>query len=266
MLKSLLIKVVNRFRNTDKEELNLVKLENEQSLIFTKDSVFHENIESALKTTVLKGGRFGGWALSLSSLRYFCYYLLNKIPEINIIELGGGQSTLFWNNLINTQNKCLIKVSTFEHNKSWANKLKKIAKNVNVMFFNLKQLSEDEFNLIISHPAELIKTWDSLGTKVSGTEEINTRIKNSFYNVPLTDLPAENSIDGLIVDGPHGNGRSISFPLFYNSLKINSIILIDDYDHYPFLENLGYLYNYEILQKSQTKIKKWILVKITEKY
>lgn len=269
MLKELLIKVINRFRNSDNEDYDLVKLESEQSVNFTKGSVFYECIESALKNVMSQGGRFGGWALSESSLIYFCCYLLTNSSNIKIVELGGGQSTLFWDNLAGSntikQNNCLIGVDTFEHNKSWANKLKKRTKNVNIKLLNLKQLTEEEFNLIIENPSELMEKWDLLGKKVAKADENNTRIKNTFYDVAISDLPENNSIDGLIIDGPHGNGRSIAFPLFYQALKINSYILIDDYDHYPFMEDLGRLFKFEILQKSQTKIKKWILVQITEK-
>jgi hypothetical protein len=269
MVKNILGKIVNRLRNPHRADTKLIKQENEQADIFTRDSIFYETIVSALKKVISKGGKFGKWALSESALRYFCYYLLKNNSNIKLIELGGGQSTFFWNNLTESdtmkKQNCFIEVETFEHNQAWADKLKKLTSHPRIRSFNLKQFTEDEYNLIIENPEILFAKWDLTGKIVPKSEDNHTRIKNTFYDISLNELPGDNSLDGLIVDGPHGNGRSLVFPLFYKALKINSIILIDDFDHYPFLEDLEKLFKIKVLQKCQTIVKKWILVQITDK-
>ena len=57
--------------------------------------------------------------------------------------------------------------------------------------------------------------------------------KNFFYDLWENDLPDD--IDLVMLDGPNGNGRSISFLHLQNKLKDNSFIFIDDYHHYDFL-------------------------------
>jgi len=62
----------------------------------------------------------------------------------------------------------------------------------------------------------------------------NFSARNCFYDMTENDLPDD--IDLVILDGPNGNGRSISFLHLKNKLSNGAYILIDDSDHYDFIE------------------------------
>ena len=67
----------------------------------------------------------------------------------------------------------------------------------------------------------------------------------------------------MIVDGPHGNGRSLAFALFFDCLKLYAWILIDDFDHYPFLDDLARIFKFKIVEKKFANDgKRWALVRI----
>ena len=65
-------------------------------------------------------------------------------------------------------------------------------------------------------------------------ERDNFSARNCFYDMTENDLPDD--IDLVILDGPNGNGRSIAFLHLKNKLSNGAYILIDDSDHYDFIE------------------------------
>jgi hypothetical protein len=72
--------------------------------------------------------------------------------------------------------------------------------------------------------------------------------KNVFYDIKDEQLP--DVIDIMIVDGPHGNGRSIAFLHGINRLKSGSYVVIDDYNHYDFIEKFEKLFKDRLNKKS----------------
>jgi len=51
-----------------------------------------------------------------------------------------------------------------------------------------------------------------------------------------------------ICDGAHGSGRSLAFPWLVGRLAPNALVLIDDYDHYPFERDFLRLFPTAILR------------------
>ena len=58
--------------------------------------------------------------------------------------------------------------------------------------------------------------------------------KNNFYKIEESDL--NGVYDIVILDGPNGNGRNFAFLHIKQYLNSGSIIYIDDYNHYDFVE------------------------------
>jgi hypothetical protein len=226
------------------------------------------NYDAIIDTTIeyfkKNGGTFNGFALTESSIRSFFYNLLkNKKPEYYIVELGGGQSTFFLNDLSDQIN---IRVVTYEHDAEWAKIVQdKLAHNkkIQIHYSPLKKLDDHFRSDIFSTPHRAKDVWDAYSENLPGRASKNYFLKNGFYDIQNESWP-DKKIDGLIVDGPHGNGRSICFPLFYNLIQRGTIVMIDDYHHYPFLDDAAKVFTYEVIEQRIYKYsnKGWTVLKI----
>ncbi|MFT4302029.1 MAG: hypothetical protein QM579_09765 [Desulfovibrio sp.] len=116
--------------------------------------------------------------------------------------------------------------------------------------FSSRQLKDIETAFTASSPSDL-----------PTNEYCNTRARNVFYSIDDINIPT-GKIDLLIVDGPHGNGRSLSFAALAKYFEQGTIILIDDVSHYPFLEMLSKFAIFQILSSSFSLNKQWIIVKV----
>lgn len=212
-------------------------------------------------------GEFGGWALAESALRYLFYYIMQtKIPErpYHILELGGGQSTMFWKGL--SSKVCEIAVTTWEHDPTFAERLaaQTMGTSINVSQRRLVQYSDTHWGTIFAAKTleELDRALQSASPKIIDKSEYsNWRINNVFYEFDA--VHRENfMIDALIVDGPHGNGRSMAYAVFARNMKAGTLILIDDVSHYPFLEHLSKFMQFTILQTSFSLTKQWVLLRV----
>lgn len=207
-----------------------------------------------------------GASLSLDELRYFALYVMSYFPEPHIIELGGGRSTLFWLFLLNMRDN-FLKLSTFEHDPSFANQLKRYVSCssyfIDIHLCNLRQVSDAEFNVIFSNPGNAFESWGSFGSVLSLSQAQDTRVKNAFYDMSsCLNFPLE-SISGLVVDGAHGNGRSLAFPLFSRCLKPDAFVLIDDVDHYPYMDDLSKVFKYRVIKSElPSNGHRWALVRL----
>jgi hypothetical protein len=210
------------------------------------------------------GWGYGGMALSKRALVHLCRRLEEKGDIYHILELGGGQSTLFWRDL-HSLDLLPIKVTTLEHQRDWAKQLTQRVEeieNITIYPQTLKQITDQEWEEIFSQAEESHALWASYGTFVAEHQYDLYTIRNTFY-AEIDQLPfEEQSIDVMIVDGPHGNGRSLSFPLFCNSLKANAFVLVDDFDHYPFLKDLGKVFHFEEIYREILGQERWSLVQL----
>ena len=162
----------------------------------------------------------------------------DKHPIINILEFGSGFSTQFLADYKEYSNK-KIYIDSFDNDPKWcfqnADKYPFLNLNVapliscNENDFNRqikeKQYDMDCFKTHISLPYGHPKYW---------------RQRNCFYNVEKL----KDHYDLVIVDGPNGNGRSLSYLHFKDKVSKGSFILIDDHNSrdddfdYKFIENL----------------------------
>lgn len=224
-----------------------------------------KDIEKAVQQSAIDGWGYGGMALSNRALTHLCRHMSADNQFYQILELGGGQSTLFWREIIALK-LLSISVMTLEHHEEWAVLLtKKIdpCDGVTIYPQTLKQISEQEWKEVFQNPSGILEVWDTFGKEVSKQDYDLYTIRNSFY-AELGTLPLkENSVDVMIVDGPHGNGRSLAYPLFSNYLKPDALLLIDDFDHYPFLFDLGRVFSYEELYREILGQERWVLVQLT---
>lgn len=222
--------------------------------------------ELAIKEFKKAKGVFGDFALAESSVRCFLYYLLQqKQDNYNICEFGGGQSTLLWNILAKYVN---LTTTTYEHDPDWAQYLIGHIDNkkIRINYCELMQVNEENRERMFNNPAQSRDIFRDTSIKIDIEQYKNPTLKNGFYNIENSQFP-NRKIDAIVLDGPHGNGRSICFPLFYNHIREGTIVLLDDYHHYPFLEDLDRLFEYEIFERRRQAVsgKGWIVLEIIKK-
>ncbi|MEF3307171.1 hypothetical protein [Paenibacillus sp. GYB003] len=203
-------------------------------------------------------------ALTKTSLAQLCRRLGIAAGPVRLLELGGGQSTLFWRTLLG--NGLLdAEVTTLEHHVEWAAELgRRVAgeARIRVVPQTLKQITDDEWRRLFGNPPEAASAWSSVGTPVPESDYGRFTIRNTFYGeADRLGLPEE-SIDALIVDGPHGNGRSLAFPLLCRQLKPDALVLVDDFDHYPFLDDLERVFRFEELYREVIGDKRSVLLRL----
>jgi hypothetical protein len=232
-----------------------------------KNNLFFNSIsESTIKEFKNNNGLFNGFSLAESSVRAFLFHLIKKnLNKYNICEFGGGQSTIFWNLL---SKQIDIEVITYEHDPEWAKILINKFHNPNIIinYCQLMQIDDETRYKIFSDPINSTTLWRETRKETDLYQFKDPLLKNGFYNIEDNQFP-KNKIDAIVLDGPHGNGRSLAFPLFYSYIKDDAIVLIDDYHHYPFLEDLGKVFNFEVLEERTYTFsnKGWVIIKILNK-
>jgi len=161
---------------------------------------------------------YNGWGLSKSALIKL-KELIDGYDIKRVIEFGSGQSTYFLDDIG-------VEYISFDDNPIYAAKLK------NVMIRDIVQLKDDTFSDIIFNKINYFDICDNQPI----LKNTHSRQKNCFYKLNGDDISG--NFDLVIIDGPHGNGRSIAFNVINPFLSERSFILVDDYNHYPFIDNL----------------------------
>jgi len=248
-------------KSASEEEYNQENIKDRESNTF-----YNPITDSAINDFKNQNGIFNDFSLAESSVRAFLSHLLvqNK-SSYHICEFGGGQSTIFWNILSNYVG---IKITTYEHDPEWAKYLQEriINKNIFIKHCVLMQVDDDARENMFLNPNESIQIWDSYKHDISLEQFKNPTLKGAFYNLEVEDFPSIN-IDAIVLDGPHGNGRSMCFPIFFKHIKPGTLILVDDYHHYPFLDDLGRLFKFTILEERRYlhSNKGWVVIQVIAK-
>ncbi|RAV22928.1 class I SAM-dependent methyltransferase [Paenibacillus contaminans] len=224
------------------------------------------DIEKALLHAERHGFGFGAMSLSKSAL----VHLARKLDPpgdgspIRILELGGGQSTIFWSSL-EKMSLLPVRVTTLEHDPAWARELQARITNesIDVSLQTLKQISGSDWERMFADSDKAGLMWEEIGESVPSEQFNHFTIENAFYAEAHSLILEPESIDAMIVDGPHGNGRSLAFLLFAAALKPGALVLIDDFDHYPFLADFGRVFRYEELYREIIGDKRWVLAQCT---
>ena len=189
-----------------------------------------------------EGASFGGWALTETALRAF----VNSILQLQdgVIEFGGGQSTIFFN--VSSQKNTDIRVCTWENDTNWyANLNSKITSpRIKISRRYIREISISEFNELFDSPTSAFIKFSGMGTQMKGDSYTTSQIGDSitFYDLSETDIEGMKEFKHVILDGPHGVGRSLAFCLLYQCLRPGSIILIDDYKSFDSIQNLKKLF------------------------
>ncbi|MEF3307167.1 hypothetical protein [Paenibacillus sp. GYB003] len=220
------------------------------------------DIERALERSEQVSWRYGP-ELDRGAIVHLCRRIGPGDGPVTVLELGGGRSTFVWRalgelGLLNAN------VVTLLHDPAQADELASLvhaAETITVLRAGLKQITDHDRERLFADPVAAAGVWPTIGTDVPRESYYHYTIRNAFYD--RVDLPlAERSADVLIVDGPHGNGRSLAYPLFGGKLKPDALVLIDDFDHYPFLADLGRVFRYSELYRDIVGEKRWALVKL----
>lgn len=226
------------------------------------------DIEKALLHSEQQGYGFGPMSLSKGALVHLTRRMENGEggEPLHVLELGGGQSTLFWRSLLALE-LLAVKVTTLEHQPTWAGELQTRVEGqpIRVVRQPLKQIGDEDWERLFADPDQAAGLWERIGGEVPESQYGHYTIRNTFYGDVASMMPPPQSIDAMIVDGPHGNGRSLAYPLFAPALKTGALVLIDDFDHYPFLADLGRIFRYEELYREIIGDKHWVLARIAER-
>jgi hypothetical protein len=179
-----------------------------------------------------------GWGLSKMALIKIKEVLasMNK-SSINIIEFGSGKSTEFLRDL-NKETDVDLLITTFDNDTKYAFKTKD-GDNVNLIMRDLVECTDSDHNSMFAN-----KTFNRLAMKPK-TSKLTTRQKNNFYNVQDGDI--QGVYDLMILDGPNGNGRDISFLHMKEHLIKDSFVFIDDYTHYDFVDKFLTIFDGELV-------------------
>ncbi len=246
------------------EKADSEKEYNKENKIDKKKNLFLNPItESAIEEFKKQKGVFNGFALTESSIRCFLYYFLQREQiAYHICEFGGGQSTIFLSILSKYMN---LTVTTYEHDPEWAQYLIENINNKNIVINTCKlmQINEDNRKEMFFNPNQSRNIWKNNCNSIEIEQYKNPILINGFYDIGNDQMPYQN-IDAIILDGPHGNGRSMCFPLLYDYIGNGTLILLDDYHHYPFLEDLNTLFDFRILEERRYTYsnKGWVVLQI----
>jgi hypothetical protein len=220
------------------------------------------DIEKALSRMDEESWNYGP-ALDRSALVHLCRHIEAGDAPISVLELGGGRSAFLWQ-AFQSMGLLSVNVVTLLHDPVPAEQLARRTREggaVLVMRSGLKQITDEEWERLFADPSVAADMWPSAGTGVASENYHHYTIRNTFYDNVQLPL-GEQAVDVMIVDGPHGNGRSLAYPLFSRKLKPDALILVDDFDHYPFLADLGRIFHYRELYRDIIRDKRWALVKL----
>jgi len=172
-----------------------------------------------------------GWGLSKKCfLDIFNIIKSLKSTTINVVEFGSGISTEFFVDLISDGYD--VHITSFDNDEQFATKIRH--NNLNLHITDLIECYDSDFDKLFQQ-----KIFDRrmFFKKIS---PVNTRQTSTFYDVSEEQLPKV--INVMVVDGPHGNGRSIAFLLGKNRLLSGSFVVIDDYNHYDFVNKFQIIF------------------------
>ena len=156
-----------------------------------------------------------------------------------IVEFGSGASTQFFIDLYEEEGLD-YKIYSFDHNPQYAYPNEHPA--LSLTMAPLIKCSPEHFDEMFTKDE-----YDDSAFEVCEEADIRDfRVKNAFYDLYPNELP--DNIDLVLLDGPNGNGRSISFLHLKDKLADLSYILIDDANHHDYVERCQQTLNAKIVE------------------
>lgn len=180
-----------------------------------------------------------GWGISLLGFSKLLEIITsNKKNNLNVLEFGSGTSTMFLSDIVKNGIKSLT-ITSFDNDVEYMYKKTDDEVYLNLLVRGLVECNDENYQKQLTN-----KNYER-GLMQTKTSALEPRQKNNFYDVSENDL--QGIYDLVILDGPNGNGRNFSFLHIKNHIDTGSIIFIDDYNHYDFLEQCQAMYNIEII-------------------
>jgi hypothetical protein len=185
--------------------------------------------------------RNDGWGISeLGFIKLLELIKNNDSYELKVLEFGSGISTMFLSDIV-INNIKKLKITSLDNDINYMYKKSDNEDYIKLLVRGLvecddinyiKQLNDKKYDKSLMHKKTSILTPTQ---------------KNNFYDIQEDDLVGV--YDVVILDGPNGNGRNLAFLHLQKHVKEGTIIFIDDYNHYDFLERCQNLFNTEIIFK-----------------
>ena len=163
-----------------------------------------------------------------------------------VVEFGSGASTEF---ILRLAKKNNVKIDSFDNSEKYAFKCpENLSKFLNLYVVKTVQYNEKQYENILDKNVITSKKRLILSQGIPVDElvvENKFDIKNAFYDISKGQL---NGIyDLVILDGPNGNGRNIAFAYLKEHVHPGTVIFIDDYWHYDFIENCKTILDAEVI-------------------
>lgn len=169
-----------------------------------------------------------GWGLSVLGFSHLLELINNNNNDsIRILEFGSGTSTQFFCDIVKKNIKKL-EITSFDNDVNFSYKKNNDDYFLSLLIRPLIECSNNQYNKQMED-----KKYNS-NVMYAKTSPLHPSQRNNFYNIKEGDL--NGVYDIIVLDGPNGNGRNFAFLHIKNYLKPGSIIYIDDYNHYDFLE------------------------------
>jgi hypothetical protein len=170
---------------------------------------------------------------------------------ISILEFGSGFSTNFFIDYIKKRGDN-SRIVSFDSDKRYSYKPKDGDTCLKMCIRELISCKDDDFDKCIQSGV-FYKSVFSRHISLPTNHPKYWRQRNLFYDIQDDDISGV--FDFILLDGPNGNGRNLSYCIIKNHIQSGSHIMIDDcnsrdgdYD-YKFRENLESLYDVEKIKE-----------------
>lgn len=177
------------------------------------------------------------WSIAVESAKilFEAFDLAPNKKSLNIIEFGSGASTYLLLDCSKYYECNINNFVSFENKPIYAPDLP------NVLIRPLMTCDDDVFEDMFEKRIYMPQKMRYYFRKPTSKQ------RNCFYKVNHDDLP--DRVDVMLLDGPNGNGRSMAFLHVKDILHEGSLIFIDNYNDYDFLERLSLFCDYDVLRK-----------------
>lgn len=195
-----------------------------------------------------------GWGISVIGFGKLLDLITeNKENELRILEFGSGISTSFFCDVVKDGIKKL-NITSFDNDLNYSYKPNESDTFLDLKIRGLIECNDEDYNKQFSSKHY---QSDLMYDKVSPLHPCQ---KNNFYKIEDGDLNGKYDI--VLLDGPNGNGRNFCFLHIQKHVKKGSLIYIDDYNHYDFVEKALEILNGDIIHKYDGDNDNFVIIKI----
>ncbi|MEM9602231.1 MAG: class I SAM-dependent methyltransferase [Pseudomonadota bacterium] len=177
-----------------------------------------------------------GWGLSrraLASLLDIVDTTLAAQHTVRIVEFGSGSSTRFFVDLVLQRGlQERVQIVSFDNDRRYMPQFDAARTDAFLALHErpLAECDDNAFERMFSQ-----RRYDPAAMR-DKTSPLDTQQRNNFY--ALRDGDLDGRFDLVVLDGPHGNGRSLAFLHALPHIGVGTHVLIDDHTHYDFADRL----------------------------